>query len=106
MKNFFYAILVLAILIVLFDLLPSGKGYWAGNYPDCYSIDQCEFGARGFMKTKSLGFIEIPYHLSECPKQPTTEEKQHEKQLRKDRIKQVKKEEEERSVKRLQELFE
>ena len=32
------------------------------------------------MERKSLGFIEIPYHLSECPKQPTTEEKQHEKQ--------------------------
>ncbi len=100
MKNFFYTILVLAILIVLFDLLPSGKGYWAGNYPDCYSIDQCECGASGYMHTKSLGFIEIPYSLESCSSTHERVAKEREE------INYLKKKQEKESEERLQELFE
>lgn len=65
-KKFCYYILALVILIVTLILLPSEKGYWTGDYTFCWSEDQCECGASGYVSTKSLGFIEIPYAFESC----------------------------------------
>ena len=74
-RKYRYLISILIILVVLVVLfyavllpsLPAGKGYWVGNYPSCYSVDQCECGAKGYMETKTLGSITIPYSFISCP---------------------------------------
>ena len=80
-KKFYYCIFALAILIVILILLPAGRGHWLWSCDrlvysleeekddcarPCFSSDQCECGARGYVYTKSLGGIDIPYFYKSC----------------------------------------
>ena len=63
-KKYCYTLASL-VLVIVFILLPT-RIVSMGDYPYCLSIDQCECGASGFLYTKSLGFIKVPYFYRSC----------------------------------------
>ena len=97
-KKYSYLFIVLIILVIAIAFLPSGKGYYIGDV-SCDSIDMCEC-ASGYVHTKSIGSVEIPYYFSSCTST-------HQKIARNTaEMKKYAREQEKQRVKRLNELFE